>query len=422
MEFPIINEIKELQLIDHQMVELANGLKIYFINAGTQDIVKVDVIFNAGNAYSKSPVIPACVNALLNDGSTKHSSEQISDMIDGLGAFYVPDIQKDYSQTSLYFLNKFSDQLLPLYSEMLNDSIFPESEIEMYKRNMKQRFIVEHEKVNVQSSQAFANTLFGKESIYADNTTPESFDSLSREDVVDFYSKQCKNKAKFVIVSGKIDAKIMDEIIEQFGAYEMDSSLSKDDNLLFTNPEVHTDWVKIKGEQNNQVSLRIGCIAIGQDHPDYWGFSLLNTVLGGYFGSRLNKVLREEKGLTYGVHSHLAKLRFANYFSIHAELNADSWEEAYSSIIDVFNDLKRDVLPDEELDMVRRYLKGNLLQSLDGAFAYSSYLRNSLIYNLDQNRVNAYIQYLDNVSGEELRSLANTYLNEDRFCKVVAGV
>ena len=160
MEFPIIKEIEEVALLDHQMVELKNGLKIYFINAGTQDIVKVDVLFDGGNAYSKSPVIPGSVNALMNDGSSKHTSSQIADTIDGLGAFYVPDVQNDYSQTSLYFLAKFSSQLLPLYSEMLNDSIFPEEEIEMYKRNMKQRFVVEHKKVNVQSSQAFSNTLF----------------------------------------------------------------------------------------------------------------------------------------------------------------------------------------------------------------------------------------------------------------------
>lgn len=421
MEFPIIKEIEEVALLDHQMVELRNGLKIYFVNAGTQDIVKVDVLFDGGNAYSKSPVIPGSVNALMNDGSSKHTSSQIADTIDGLGAFYVPDVQNDYSQTSLYFLSKFSSQLLPLYSEMLNDSIFPEEEIEMYKRNMKQRFVVEHKKVNVQSSQAFSNTLFGRDSIYSDTTTPESFDSLERNAILDFYNNNIKNKPKCVIVSGKFGEKIMQEIIEQFEKFDL-GSINNGESLKFQTPEINPDWVKISGEQNNQVSLRIGRMAVSQGHSDYWGFSLLNTILGGYFGSRLNKVLREEKGLTYGVHSHLAKLRYANYFGIHAELNADSWEEAYSSIVDVFSELKKDVIPDEELDMVRRYIKGNLMQSLDGAFAFSSYLRNSLVYDLDQNRINKYIHYLDNVKGEDLRALANKYLKEDQFCKIVAGV
>ena len=122
------------------------------------------------------------------------------------------------------------------------------------------------------------------------------------------------------------------------------------------------------------------------------------------------------------MHSSLAKLRYANYMSIHAELNANNWEEAYASVLEVFDGLKNEAVPMEELSMLRRYIKGNLLQSLDGAFAFASYLMNSILYDLDMDRVNSYIQFLDRVDPDEIMATANKYLHEDRFCKIVAGV
>jgi len=338
---PHIKEIESVSLLNYDKHVLSNGLPVYYINAGKQALVKVDVIFDAGNTLSSDPVLPAAVNALLNDGTINFTSEQIALMIDGKGAFYMPDVQKDFSQISLYLLNRFAKELLPLLIEMITESVFPQEEIDMYKRNMKQRFLVEHEKVNVQSYQAFNNALFGIDSNYAENTKAEDYDGLEKSSILEFYQKRVKKSPRYVIVSGMIDDELKGEIIKNFENIDISAKQESEKIIVFGNSASTKDWIKIPGIDNNQVSLRIGTPTITSGHKDYWGLSFLTTIVGGYFGSRLNKVIREEKGLTYGVHGHLTNLKHAGFFSIHAELNAANWEEAYEAIIDVFNDLKK---------------------------------------------------------------------------------
>lgn len=422
MIHPEIKEIEHVDLLKHEKIILKNGLPLYLIKAGKQELIKVDVLFDAGNVRSKDPVLPGAVNSMLNDGCKEYNSSQIADIIDGKGAFYVPDIQKDFSQTSLYLLTKFTKDLLGLYADMLNDSIFPEEELEIFKLNMKQRYLVEHEKVNVQSHQAFINALFGKDSSYADLVNANSYDTLHRNSLLDFYGERVQNKPKGIIVSGMVDDAALDEISKQFEQFELGNDVKNDDLIVYGDVASRGEWITIPGNNKQQVSMRIGRPTVAPNHPDYWGLSLLSTILGGYFGSRLNKVIREEKGLTYGIHSHISILKEASFLSIHAELNASNWEEAYTSVLEVFDDLKKNPISAQELNMVRKYIKGSLLQSLDGAFAFSTYLRNTLIYDLDQNRVNQYINYLDNVDSAEIMRLADQYLQEKSFYKIVAGV
>jgi predicted Zn-dependent peptidase len=419
---PEIKEISKVDLLKLEKRVLSNGLDMYIINAGKQDLIKVDLLFDAGNAYSKHPVLPGAVSALMNDGTSTYSSDQIADIIDGKGAFYVGDIQKDFSQCSLYLLSRFASDLLPLYYDMITDSIFPEGEVELFKRNMKQRFMVEHGKVNVQSNQAMINAVFGEDSRYADLAKAESYDTLSRTDMLSFYEERVKHSPQYIIVSGKVDDKLATTIARQFEKIDIQKRDQIHEMPVYGNVASREEWIRIPGKNNQQVSMRIAMPTLMPDHEDYYGLSLLTTILGGYFGSRLNKVLREEKGLTYGVHAHLTKLRRASVLMIHSELNADNWEEAYRAIIEVINDLKQKVISNEELEMVRRYIKGSLLHSIDGAFAYSNYHRNTLMYHLETDRINRYIHYLDKVSSVELKNLAEQYLIENNFYKIVAGV
>jgi predicted Zn-dependent peptidase len=419
---PEIKEIEQIELLKHHKIELRNGLPLYYINAGKQPLVKVDVLFDAGNSQAQDPVLPAAVNALLDDGCRRYNSGEIASIIDGKGAFYVPSIQKDFAQTSLYLLNKFSKDLLPLYVEMINESVFPEEEVLMYQRNMKQRFLVEHGKVNVQSHQAFVNALFGENSIYSDLSSAASYDQLNRDSILQFYENRVERMPSGIIVSGLVDDALLNDICSEFEQFEWEEPVNNNPLIVYGESAARDQWVRIQGKENQQVSMRIGRPTVNAKHPDYWGLSLLSTVLGGYFGSRLNKVIREEKGLTYGIHSHITNLAHANFLSIHAELNASNWEEAYQSVIEIFDDLKNKPIPQEEMDMVRKYIKGSLLQSIDGALAYSSYLRNTLVFDLEVNRVNEYIHFLDSVQANELMRLAKYYLNEKSFYKIVAGV
>jgi zinc protease len=418
---PAIKDIDKVVFLPVEEINLSNGLKLYLINAGDQPVCKIDVVFDAGMANYKNRVLPSAVNALLNDGTSSHSAGQLADLIDGKGAFFMAGSQMDYAKTTLFSLSRFATDVLPVFIEMINDSIFPGEEVELYKANMKQQFLIQSERVNVQSIQALLNAMFGKDGAYGDPTSISDYDMLKRDQIFEFYREKVQHAPRMIIASGKIDNDLKEFIIKSFSHLKIQSpkeSVPK----IFGSTSKPEEWIKIPGKNTNQVSMRLGRIGLSKEHPDYWVLSILSTILGGYFGSRLNKVLREEKGLTYGVHSYITHFKNSSYFSIHSELNRDNWEEAYAETLSVFDDLKTNLVEKEELEMVVRYIKGNLLQSFDGPFAQSNYLMTSLMLGLDKNRAHLYFDYLDHVTPEEIRVSAQNYLNENSFYKVVAGV
>jgi len=418
---PAIKDIEKIVFLPVEEITLPNGIKLYMINAGDQPVCKIDVVFDAGTAHYSNRVLPSAVNALLNDGTMNHSAGQLADLIDGKGAFFMAGCQMDFAKTTLFSLSRFAKDVLPVFIEMINDSVFPEEEIELYKATMKQQFLIQIERVNVQSNQAFLNALFGKDGAYGDPTSVSDFDKLTRDQIIEFYRARVQHAPGLVIASGKMDNDLKELIVKSFGSLKTHLPEGSAPQITGTTSKPK-EWIKIPGKNTNQVSMRLGKIGLPPEHPDYWSFSLLSTILGGYFGSRLNKVLREEKGLTYGVHSYITHLKNSSFLSIHSELNRDNWEEAYAETLLVFNDLKTTLVGKEELEMVVRYIKGSLLQSFDGPFAQSNYLLTSLMLGLDKNRAHRYFDYLNGVKPEEIKIAAQNYLDENSFYKIVAGV
>ena len=418
---PAIKDIEKVVFLPVEEIDLPNGIKLFMINAGDQPVCKIDVVFDAGIAHYTNRVLPSAVNALLNDGTSNHSAGQLADLIDGKGAFFMAGCQMDFAKTTLFSLSRFAKDVLPVFIEMIKDSVFPEKEVELYKATMKQQFLIQSERVNVQSNQALLNALYGKDGAYGDPTSVSDYDKLTRDQIIEFYSNRVQHSQRMVFASGKMDNELKDLIIHSFGSLKSHSPKESNPKIFGTTSKPE-EWIKIPGKNTNQVSMRLGKIGLSQEHPDYWGLSLLSTILGGYFGSRLNKVLREEKGLTYGVHSYITHFKDSSFLSIHTELNRDNWEEAYLETLLVFNDLKTTLVEKEELEMVVRYIKGSLLQSFDGPFAQSNYLLTSLMLGLNNNRAHRYFDYLNQVKPEQIKALAQNYLDENSFYKVVAGV
>jgi len=421
---PKISDVNKVDFLPVEEIDLPNGIKMYVIDAGAQPVCKIDIVFDAGTSLNKSRLLPSSAIALIDDGTSKYSASQLADKIDGKGAFFMSACQPDYAITTLFTLTRFASDLLPLYVEMINDSVFPDEEVELYKARMKQQFLIQNQRVDVLSNQALLNALYGVDGAYSDPTSITDFDNLTRKEIMSFYNTNVKNSPKMIIVSGKIGQELKNLIIKTFGELKLALTTSRTKNSLeVTPPELlNNGIIEIEGNGNSQISMRFGKIALEQKHSDYWSMSLLTTILGGYFGSRLNKVLREEKGLTYGVHSYISHLKESAFLNIHSELNSENREEAYKATISVFDDLKSNKIGKEEMSMVISYVKGSLLKSFDGPFAQANYLLTSKLLGLDINRAHTYYDFLDNVSPDEIKSAAQNYLDENSFYKIIAGV
>jgi zinc protease len=162
-------------------------------------------------------------------------------------------------------------------------------------------------------------------------------------------------------------------------------------------------------------------LAINRKHEDFSGLQILNTVLGGYFGSRLMNNIREDKGYTYGIGSGISSLQQAGYLFMATEVGADVCSAALTEIYKEIELLKNEPIGEEELNLVRNYMLGSMLGSLENVFSHADKFKNIYFSGLDYDYYTNYIATVKAITAEDLLAIANKYLTTDHFIEVVIG-
>ena len=423
---PAFKEIEKVEILRAQKNKLKNGVPVYIINAGTEEVLKIDFIFRAGtfaaiseNASGISnPLLATAVNHLIPEGTLRHSSSEIAENIDYFGAFIHTDCDKDIATVSLITLNKHLESTLPLFEEIIKEADFPEKEMNTYLQNTKQKFIVDSEKVHVVSRRKFNEVIFGKEHPYGKNVELEDFGTLSIKDLKNYFRKYYSPGNCQIIVSGKITENVFSVLDGHFGNWA--GSVETRHAPVPINSNIDK---KHFIERKNQVqsAIRIGRPLFSKNHPDYPAMKILNVLLGGYFGSRLMTNIREDKGYTYGIGSAVFPLVYEGCFFISTEVGADVTPNALKEIYYEIAQLREKKVSSDELQKVRNYMLGEFIRSIDGPFALADRLKGLLVFGLGYDYYDNFIRTIKNTSPLTIQELAQKYLQEEDLYEVVVG-
>ncbi len=419
-QMPPLGKVSKLALKEPEHILLPNNLDAYIINAGTEEITRIDLIFDAGSAYQKKKLVAGSVNNLLKEGTSTKDSATIAGILDYYGAYLHTQVSKDTASVTLYALSKHLNHLLPLLSELVSDAVFPEKEFRIYLERHRQEFLVNSEKVRYIASLEFNKLIFGENSAYGQVLLLEDFDKIDREDVLKFYQNYYNPANAYVIVSGHVNNKVTSLIEKHLGSFSKNTTAVIGNEITFSCNVVVKDK-HIERNEAMQSALRVGMPIVGRTHPDFPAIQLLNTVLGGYFGSRLMSNLREDKGYTYGVSSFLQAYRHAACFSVATEVNADYAENAMKEICKEIGLLRSKPVNEEELQLVKNYIFGNFLKSFDGPLALAERYRTVKDMGLD---FSYYAQSLDKMmqlTSEQLLETAKRYFKPESLLHLVVG-
>jgi len=410
-----VNEIKFLEPLAQY---LDNGIPVFTINAGKQELVRIEFIFENVNWDASKPLQAVGVSHLINNGTTKLSAKEIADKVDYYGAFLQTEYGADQSSVKLYTLNKHLQSVLPILRSILNESIFPEQELAIFVQNQKQSLQVNLQKNDFLARRQFANSIFG-DTPYGSNIDAEDYDALKREDLLNYFKAAYKPENCTVIAAGKFEENEFAILNGVFGNQWDNTETSVINKLTFeASPKGE---LLIERPEAIQSAIRMGALSISRNHPDFPGFQVLNCLLGGYFGSRLMANIREDKGYTYGIGSAVVSLRDAGYFFIATEVGAEVCANALIEIEKEINLLKTELVSDQELDLVRNYMLGSMLGSLENAFSHADKFKNVYFSGLDHNYYENYIATVKTITSQDLKELAGKYLNTENFTKVVVG-
>lgn len=415
---PAFREVEKVELISANAIKLDNGLPVFEVNAGSQDLVRIEFIFENVGWNPNKPLQTFATNSLLQEGTSEYTSAELAEKLDYYGAFLQKEFSFDHSSVVLYSLNKHLASVLPLVKAMLSDAIFPQHELDTFCRNQKQKLSVNLEKNDFISRRLFSQTLF-RETLYGHAYEAADYDNLYREDLLAYYQAAYQPANCTIVMAGQITAETHRLLNQEFGnTWNSGANPHKNEFAFLPGPGIEHLVYKPDAIQS---AIRIGQLSINRTHPDFPAFQILNTILGGYFGSRLMANIREDKGYTYGIGSALVSLQNAGYFFIASEVGSDVCGAAISEIEKEINQLKTELIEEQELHLVRNYMMGSLLGSLENAFSHADKFKNVYFFGLGYDYYDRYVQTLRNIRPEDILNLANEYLNFDKFEKVIVG-
>ncbi len=416
---PPLRGIDKITLTSVEQVKLSNGVPVWIINAGTQEVSKIEMIFDAGRWQEPQRAVAATVSKMLTDGTRTKSSQEISEAIEFYGASFHSDAAVDYSIVSLFTLNKHLPSLLPLLHEVITEASFPEKELETYIQNSKQRLMVNLQKVDFLSHKEFNERLYGNNHPNGYTTAAGDYDLLTLDALKKFHQTTYRPDHCKIILAGKISDDTL-KLMDEFFGKEISAHSNGTEVSHFPVTEAQRTFF-VEKKDSVQSAIRIGNFIVNKLHPDFTKLRVLNTILGGYFGSRLMQNLREEKGFCYGVHSGISSyVHDANFF-ISTEVGKEVTDAAVREIFSEVDRLRSEPVGADELQLVKNYLLGVILADADGPFNVAEIIRGLIVYGMDVSQFHRNIDQIKSVTSDELMNLAIQYLDPASMIEVVAG-
>jgi predicted Zn-dependent peptidase len=409
----------QLSLPPQQKLSLRNGVELYLVNMGTVDTVMMNVIFYAGNCFESENLVAAATNFMLKNGTRSKTAYEINDFFEYYGAYLNRQAGHETAELTLHCMKKHFAELLPVVSELIAESVFPEEELGIYKKNMQQKLQVNLRKNDFIAGRLIDAYLFGPNHPYGRYSSMEDYAALNIDEIKKFYNQYYLGGRCVIFIAGPLPVDIQTLIETHFGSLPLTGS-SKPDlvnaNIL---PAKEKKYRLTNDPDSVQGAIRIARNFPNRHHPDFQKMQVLNNIFGGFFGSRLMANIREEKGYTYGIHSYLTNLIQESALMISTEAGRDVSEATISEVYTEMKRLREEPVKEEELMTSKNFMIGTLLGDLDGPFQVAGRWKSLILNGLTEEYFYRGIEIIKNIQPAELQELANKYLNPADFYELV---
>ena len=398
---------------------LDNNVPVYTIEAGSEDLMKLEFIFNAGQVSEKTPLVSSTTNMMLSEGTENYTADSLNHTLDFYGTFLSMNAEKDAAGLSILFITRHLEKIIELCSEILIHPIFPEEELDSLMKKRLQWFTLEREKVHIIATDQFFESIFGSNHPYGRKVIADDFTGIKREFLIDFHEENYSIPGMTIIAAGKIPDETRSLLNRYFGMPSVKNNSVSKSNIIPVGRKIK----KIHLIRNDAVqsAIRIGSSTINKRDPDYPGLKVMDTILGGFFGSRLMKNIREKKGFTYGISSSVISFDLSGYKVIATEVGKEYTSQTLNEIYNEILNLQKYPVEKDELNLVRNFMLGEMVRMFDGPFARSESFRAAWEFGLDNTYYYRLAQKIKTIEPDEIIHLAKTYYNIDELYEIVVG-
>ena len=401
---------------------LSSGARLHVLANDAQPVVRLQAVFRAGKIAESRPGLASITARMLLEGTTTRTARQIADEVAFYGASLECDAGFDRSTLTLYCLTRHLPTLLPLVMDVLTNPAFPAAELEQLKTRTIQNVRVERQKTSFLASERFNELLFGAETSYGRPFDSATYQAITTAETLAFHQEVYSFDNAEIFLCGDVAAD-QQLVAAAFSSGTPASARLAAAPAAATEANAETtlvpDQVAVAGSL--QSSIRMGRAWPSPTHPETHRLKLLVNVFGGYFGSRLMRNIREDKGLTYGIYASVAPREFGTSFVLGTDVKGESAAFAVSEIQMEMRRLQEELISAEELITVKNYILGKFANELSTVFEQCDKYKNLIFLGLPADYYTAFVQQTEAASAEELRELAQQYLSPETMQIVIAG-
>lgn len=417
---PEIQTLKNFRILPPIRITLPNGIPLTVINAGEQDVVRMDVLF-AGGRWQQSQKLQALfANRMLREGTVKYTSAVIAEKLDYYGSWLELSSSSEYAYITVYSLNKYMAQTLEIVESMIKESLFPEKELLTILDTNIQQYLVNTSKVDFLAHRSLLQALYGEQHPCGKLVVEDDYHAITPEVLHRFYHQYYHSGNCSIYLSGKVTEEVISRVTDAFGTPfgQYDQPLQE---LIFPFTATSEKRIFTEREDAMQSAVKMGCTTIPREHPDYLKLRVLMTLFGGYFGSRLMSNIREDKGYTYGISAGIMFYPGSGLLAISTETDNEYVEPLIQEVYHEIDRLHQEIVPIEELTMVRNYMLGEMCRNYESPFSLSDAWIFIATSKLDDDYFSRSLQAVNEITPAEIQNLAQRYLCKETLKEVIAG-
>ncbi len=414
---PPTHPLTDLTLPTPDVQRLPNGARLHLLANAAQPVARLQVVVPAGKRQEPAPSLAQLTARLLTEGTATRSARQIADEVAFYGAALDCEAGPDRATLTLYCLARHLPTLLPLVHEVLAAPTFPEAELQQMKNRIGQSMRVERQKTSFRASEEFNRQLFGEASPYGGPFDEAALKQRTAQELRAFHAAAYAPASADIFLSGDV-AELGAQVAELLGQWQPVSGVVP---AVLPTPSLASNYptglVQVPVEGSLQASLRVGrrWPALGEAQTPE--LLLLVKILGGYFGSRLMKNIREDKGFTYGIQASVVSTALV----IGTDVKGDSAAATRQEIAYELERLQTELLGDDELETVKNYTLGKLLGETATVFEQADKYRHTILQGLRPDHYQHLVRQTQAATAADLQALARTYLSPADMLVVVAG-
>ena len=413
---------REVTFPPYDIRTLSNGMQVITVAQHEQPAVTMRLLVRAGGANDpdKKRGVSYLVSNLLDQGTTTRNSEQIADQIDSIGGVLGTGSGDDFTSISAVVMKDSFGVAMDLVADLVRNPAFAQEEIDRQKEQ-----ITSTQQVNANDPDYIASAVFDR-LVYGFHPyglpasgTPETLARITRQDLQQFHRQYFVPNNMVLAIVGDITEKDAAAAAERaFGSWPRGEAPKWRGAAP---PEPTRRIVVIDKPDAVQTEIRVGQLAIPRKHADYLAWDLAVKVLGGEGANRLHRVLRSERGLTYGASADTEGRKLAGDVVAETDTRTETTGEALRLMVQEFSRLQDFRVPERELADAQAYLAGSFPLTIETPNDIASQVINYVLYELPLADIPTYTKRVTSITPDDIQRVAQAYLRPNSLSIVLVG-